>query len=89
MRILKQTTIRQIPPPSQVGVHYILSMVFYGTYLTFLGPGVTIVPPTATAGAGTSSGSRSNAGLQFSVGFGLMFMTTIVTLLAGVLAVRF
>lgn len=47
------------------------------------GPDVVILHPTA----GSSSGSSS--GVHLSIKFGLVFMTTIVTMLAGVLVVRF
>ena len=46
---------------------------------------MTIVHPSATGAGGSSSSSDA----RFSVGFGLMFIMTIATLLAGVYAVRF
>jgi len=52
--------------------------VLSGTY-------VTLVSPSAT-GAG---GSKSSADARFSIGFSLMFIMTIVSLLAGVFAIRF
>lgn len=49
---------------------------------------MTIVHPSAT-GSGTSGGSKSSGTARFSIGFGLMFITTVLTLLAGVYAIRF
>ena len=58
--------------------------------MTFVGTDVTIVPPTATGSAGSNSGgSHSSADGHLSVGFGLMFITTVLTLLGGVLVARF
>jgi len=47
---------------------------------------VTIVAPSATGNAG---GSSSSADARFGIGFSSLFIMTIVTLLAGVYAVRF
>jgi len=44
---------------------------------------------TATAGPGSGSGSSSSATARFRIGFSLVFVTTVVTLLAGVYAIRF
>jgi len=48
---------------------------------------VTTIRPTATGAGGSGKSSSSDA--SFKVGFSLMFMMTIATLLAGVYAVRF
>ena len=47
---------------------------------------MTIVAPSATGNAG---GSSSSADARFGIGFSSLFIMTIVTLLAGVYAVRF
>jgi hypothetical protein len=52
---------------------------------------VTIIHPSATGSSGTGGtpGSSSSGTARFSIGFSLMFITTILTLLAGVYAIRF
>lgn len=63
--------------------HY---QILLGTDVMFSGTFVTTIHPTAT---GVTGAKVNSANAHLSIGSGLMFMTTIVTLLAGVIVVRF
>lgn len=58
-----------------------------GAEVIYLGTAVTIIHPTATGSTG--NGSHSSAVACSSVGFSPIIVTTVVTLLASVIAVRF